>query len=266
MTVKIGADAGLVLHLWRGHPGRLVPLGQGRDGRRHIRLEAKGPLAVAARIVAAWADILAPGRVQVLMPDGTPVPDPPPGRWPAGGNGGGNGRRVVYHCFGGAHTSVVAGALHLGLLPQQPTWRDIAAFPHFDRTLTGERGWPLFLGVDDQGREVYAMGRGRDGKAMTALFSGLVRALGKDHREVAAYDTLRCAGVLTKLGGYLSRRLGLVWPGRTLAALGVWTDLPRLRQVVEEGRRADGRRGDGCRADWRSADWCRAGCGRPGCP
>ncbi len=91
----------------------------------------------------------------------------------------------------------------------------------------------MLLGQDSQGREVYAMGRGRDGKGMMRALASLLWVLGVNPRELATYDTLSCACLLTKFGGYLSRRLGLVRPGRRLVALGVWRDLPRLRRVVE---------------------------------
>lgn len=224
----------VVIHLRPGRPGRLVPLGTDGAGRVSFALEAGRRLDLAARVVAAWAHILAPNRVRVLLPGGRPVP-PPAGVEPVH-----DGTRcVVYHCFGGAHTSVVAGALHLGLLPERPTWRQVAEFPAFDRPLTRDRGYPLYLGTDERGRRVYAMGRGRDARAAALVLEGLLRALGLEGR-VASYDTLECAGPLTKLGGYLSRRLGLVWPGRRLVAVGVTRDIPRLLRVVERARASGG--------------------------
>lgn len=225
---------GVVLRLRPGQPGRLVPLGTDGEGREEYILHVGRHMDLAARVVSAWAHILAPGRVEVLLPDGRPAPPPPAAEPVSDGT-----RCVVYHCFGGAHTSVVAAAIHLGLLPTRPSWHEVAAFPLFDRTPTRDRGWPLYLGTDERGRRVYAMGRGRDGRSTALVLDGLLRALHLDGRLVN-HDTLVCAGPLTKLGGYLSRRLGLVRPGRTLAAVGVTRDIPRLLRVVEQARASPG--------------------------
>ncbi len=225
----------VVLHLRPGQPGRLLSLGTDGEGREEYVLHVGRHLHLAARVVSAWARILVPGRVEVLLPDGRPAPPPPVADPVSDGT-----RCVVYHCFGGAHTSVVAAAIHLGLLPARPCWQQVAAFPLFDRTPTADRGWPMYLGTDERGRRVYAMGRGRDGRGTALVLDGLLRALHLDGRLVN-HDTLACAGPLTKLGGYLSRRLGLVRPGRTLAAVGVTRDLPRLLRVVEQARRPPGR-------------------------
>ncbi|MDI6893323.1 MAG: DUF3189 family protein [Bacillota bacterium] len=225
----------VVLHLRPGPAGDLVPLGEDGQGRPGFILRVGRHLPLAARVVSAWAHILAPGRVEVLLPGNRPAPPPPPGvEAVADGT-----RCVVYHCFGGAHTSVVAGAIHLGKLPERPSWRDVASLPLFDHTPTWERGWPLYLGTDDRGRRVYAMGRGRDSRGTDLVLGALLRVLGLDGR-VANHDTLACAGPLTKLGGYTSRRLGLVRPGRTLAALGITRDIPRLLRVVEQARGSPG--------------------------
>ncbi|MEW6545820.1 MAG: DUF3189 family protein [Bacillota bacterium] len=222
----------IVLHLRRGRPGHLVSLGTDAEGRQNYILHVGRPVPLVARWVSAWAGILAPDRAQVLLPGGRPAPGPPGPRPEPVCDGT---RCIVYHCFGGAHTSVVAGAIHLGMLPQRPTWRQVATFPLFDRTPTRERGWPLYLGTDEKGRRVYAMGRGRDSRGATLVFDALLRALGLDG-QVTSHDTLACAGPLTKLGGYLSRRLGLVKPGRALAAVGITRDLPRLLRVVKQAR------------------------------
>lgn len=228
-----------MLHLRPGQPGLLLSLGRDGGGRDRFVLHVGRNLPLAVRMVSAWAHILAPGRVEVLLPGGRPAPAPPRAEPASDGT-----RCVVYHCFGGAHTSVVAGAIHLGLLPARPSWRQIATFPLFDRTPTRDRGLPLYLGTDDRGQRVYAMGRGRDTRATALILDGLLHALRLDGR-VTQHDTLACAGPLTKLGGYLSRRLGLVRPGRALAALGVARDVPRLLRVVEAARRAPARGADG---------------------
>ena len=42
---------------------------------------------------------------------------------------------IIYHCYGGTHSSVMAASLHLGLLPQdkKPTGKELLALPYFDQ-------------------------------------------------------------------------------------------------------------------------------------
>ena len=44
--------------------------------------------------------------------------------------------KIIYHCFGGSHSSVSAAALHLGLLDRQrtPTEEELVRIPYYDKT------------------------------------------------------------------------------------------------------------------------------------
>ena len=68
--------------------------------------------------------------------------------------------KVIYHCYGRAHSSVVASHLHLGTLPLDgPVLKEqILAIPEFDRAEAADFGEPYFVGQDEAGNEVYILG------------------------------------------------------------------------------------------------------------
>ena len=45
--------------------------------------------------------------------------------------------KIIYHCYGGSHSSVIAAALHLGLLAKDriPNETELMAIPYFDKPL-----------------------------------------------------------------------------------------------------------------------------------
>lgn len=144
--------------------------------------------------------------------------------------------RIVYHCFGGAHSSPVAAAIHVGLLPADrvPDASAIAAVPHFDTTSPRRWGELLPMGRDAHGHQVFVMGRGPHGAvARQALVSGF-RLAGGDPEKLLVVDTLGCVNVWMRLGGYLSRRLGLVSLGRPLVIWGTRRAYPRLAALVRD--------------------------------
>jgi hypothetical protein len=147
--------------------------------------------------------------------------------------------KVVYHCYGSAHSSVTAAAIHLDLLPRNrlPTRAQLLAVPRFDRTLTRELGTPFFLGRDQAGREVYALGRGPAARLVLNCLESLVEIIGASPVAVVAINALPSASRLTTVGGTLSRSFGWVWPGRNLALWGVRRRYRRLVRLVEQTER-----------------------------
>lgn len=144
--------------------------------------------------------------------------------------------KVVYHCYGSAHSSVTAAAIHVGLLPRDrcPTPAELLAVPRFDRTLTRELGTPFFIGQDQAGREVYALGRGRAAKFVVNCVESLKELAGLPPLEILMVNALPRASLVTAVGGTLSRGLGLVWLGRPLATWGIRRGYARLVELVEE--------------------------------
>jgi hypothetical protein len=146
--------------------------------------------------------------------------------------------KVIYHCYGQAHSSVTAANLHLGNLPRhrRATLSEIAHQPCFDRTESYELGRPLLMGTDEWGSEVYVIGLAGGRRALERAVQEFLIRSGVDPGAFLFADALQHAGVPLRIGGYTSRRLGLIWPGRPLSALGVWLKYPRFVHLVDSVR------------------------------
>ena len=146
--------------------------------------------------------------------------------------------KVVYHCFGGTHTSAVAAAIHLGQLPRDraPRADELLQVPLFDRASPSRWGLLTEVGQDREGHRVFVMGRGPGGDAtVRALVSGLRLGGGPQAADgLLLVDTLPAANWLMRIGGYLSRRVGLVRLGRPLVIWGTQKAYPRLVQLVRQ--------------------------------
>lgn len=154
---------------------------------------------------------------------------------------------IVYTCYGGAHSSPVAAAIHLGLLPRTdtPTPAQIASIPLFDASSSADRGRLVLAGSDRDGVPVYVLGRGKEGPEVMqqAVRSGLLLAGteriagsaggGLGNERILFVDTMPCVNPTMRLGGYTSRRLGFIKSGRPIVAFGTTRAYPRLVQLVE---------------------------------
>jgi len=141
----------------------------------------------------------------------------------------------VYCCYGGAHTSVVCAAIHLGRLPsgRTPSAREIASIDGFDAKPPLPSG--RLVGVDDAGSPVCVIGAGPLWRRVEGIASNLF-AYWESRPVVVA--TLGRASALTRVGGILSHRLlPRAAFGRHLAAEGVRRCYPRLVDLVRRARR-----------------------------
>lgn len=147
--------------------------------------------------------------------------------------------KVVYHCYGSAHSSVTAAAIHLGMLPRErrPTDAELLAVPRFDRTKTSELGKPFFIGRDSAGREIYVLGRGPAARLVANCVESLGELLGTPPLAVVMVNALPSVSLVTTIGGTLSRGLGIVWPGRPLVLWGIRRCYGRFVQLVTETER-----------------------------
>jgi len=141
----------------------------------------------------------------------------------------------VYHCYRGAHMSVAAAALHLGILQPDSGIEDILKLTWFDRLSTREMGIPVLAGTDSRGNQVYFLGLGRSGKVFERFMQSLVHEfdLGYSYQTI---NCLKCIAPVTRVGGFLTRIPLLRTFGRRLAAWGVKTRLKQLEQIVLHGQ------------------------------
>lgn len=141
--------------------------------------------------------------------------------------------KVIYHCFGGAHSSVTAAAIHLGWIESHrlPTLEELMKIPYFDKTEQNDYGIIRFMGLDEKGHEVYILGKRNLGWRLNNVLIGLADLTGKKD-ELMVVNCLAYVNWMMMLGGFMSRRLGLIFPGRPILYEGVKNSFMNLTSMV----------------------------------
>lgn len=147
--------------------------------------------------------------------------------------------KVIYSCYGGAHSSPVAAAIHLGWLPEDrvPDARALMQLPRFDRSGPESYGVAELVGEDAQGHQVYVLARGPSGEAVERAFFSGVGLAGGDPSGFLLVDTLSCVNLFMRAGGYLSRGLGWTAAGRPIVLWGTRRAYPRLVRLVQRTKK-----------------------------
>lgn len=143
---------------------------------------------------------------------------------------------IVYCCYGGAHSSPIAAAIHLGELKEgkTPSEEEIWNIHYFDKVDSTDRGRALPVGTDTDGNEIYVCGRGGEKQGIeNAIKSGIQLADGNVD-GVMFVDTLPAVNNLMRIGGFLSRRLKWITLGRPLVIRGTQKAFPQLAQIANE--------------------------------
>ncbi|MEQ8201546.1 MAG: DUF3189 family protein [Syntrophomonadaceae bacterium] len=142
--------------------------------------------------------------------------------------------KIIYHCFGGSHSSVSAAALHLGLLDRQkiPTEEDLVRIPYYDKTTDADFGTIRYMGTDDAGNDVYVFGKKSFSNRYTAVLMGIAGILGEQDQLVMV-DCMNRINWSMKVGGFTSRRLGLTMVGRPIVTWGTRQAFTQLVNLVE---------------------------------
>lgn len=133
---------------------------------------------------------------------------------------------------------MITAAIYLGLLPADrvPAQAEILAVRHFDGLRNDELGRVLFLGTDEGGIDVYVIGSGPARDMVPRAVKSFLGLNGLDPGLAEFVDCLALADVLTRVGGFLSRRLGLIWVGRNLAAYGIRRNYRRFVELAQSVR------------------------------
>lgn len=131
--------------------------------------------------------------------------------------------KIFYYCYGSAHSSVLSAAIHTGMIgiDKIPTPAEIANLPHYDKTENPEIGTPFFYGYDEMGNEVYIIGMGARKELILNSILSLLQDAGVPGTNYLFINTLNNVKWPTRIGGFLSRALGLVNLGRPLTVYGL---------------------------------------------
>jgi hypothetical protein len=141
--------------------------------------------------------------------------------------------KIIYHCYGRAHSSVVAAQLHLGKLPMvgPVTKEAIMAIPEFDLAEAADWGEPYLVGRDTADNEVYILGLNSQAPICIRAMLSLAGHVGQAD-QILLVNTLAAIRLKTRIGGFMSKKLRWHRIGKPLAASGIISSLPRLRQLV----------------------------------
>ncbi len=142
--------------------------------------------------------------------------------------------KVIYHCYGGSHSSVMAAALHLNMLDADrlPTSNEMMHLPYFDKTRNSDFGTIRYMGTDEGGNQVYVLGKKNMGERCTAMLMGVARLWGKEN-EVIAVNCMSRVNLLMMIGGFISRRLGWAWLGRPVLFYGTRDAFDSIANLVK---------------------------------
>ncbi|MFY9139453.1 MAG: DUF3189 family protein [Thermacetogeniaceae bacterium] len=142
--------------------------------------------------------------------------------------------KIIYHCYGGSHSSVITAGIYLGLLPKDrvASKAELLEVPHFDQKEAVIHGRLRFIGRDIKGNEVLVLGKRMAGPEIT-VFLHNVSELFPCREEIEAIDTTFPVNPLMVIGGFLSRGLNQVALGRPLVILGTQIAYPYFVQLAE---------------------------------
>lgn len=131
--------------------------------------------------------------------------------------------KVFYYCYGSAHSSVISAAIHTGMIGAEkiPLPKEIIHLPHYDKTENPEIGTPFFYGYDEMDNEVYIVGMGANKPLVLNSIQSFLQDCGVAGTSYVFVNTLGSVNVKTRIGGFLSRGLGVVSIGRPLTVQGI---------------------------------------------
>ncbi|GAA0403256.1 DUF3189 family protein [Paenibacillus motobuensis] len=148
----------------------------------------------------------------------------------------------IYNCYGGTHTSVLAAAYHLNQLPRdrKPSKEEILNTYMFDKLLPQEHGKLIHHGKDDQGNDIFSVGRGNSKAVIPAITSSFQLLADKEElsEKVILSNTSPTVPLMMTIGGFCSRQLKLTTLGRALLVLGAQQTYKNIIQLVENTNRA----------------------------
>jgi len=145
--------------------------------------------------------------------------------------------KIIYTCYGGAHSSIVASAIHMGYLPIDhiPTKEEILNVPYYDQSPKESRGTPIYIGTDEELRKIYVVGMGAYRKEYTEIGYNFAFQLNNDvKRNIQIINVTPLLRFSVKVGGFLSRRAGLIKLGRPLTVVGIQKNYNLFVELVTD--------------------------------
>jgi len=147
---------------------------------------------------------------------------------------------IIYNCYGGTHSSILASTIHLKKLPMDriPTKQEILNVEYFNKLTYSDMGRLIFHGVDDCSNRVYTIGRGTS-KALIPAMRNLVIAMCRDKGIDEHFLFINCSSTvppLMTMGGFFSRALHFDVIGVPLLTAGAMQTYYNITKLVEKSK------------------------------
>jgi len=147
---------------------------------------------------------------------------------------------IIYNCYGGTHSSILASAIHLKRLPMDriPTKQEILSIEYFNRLTYKDMGRLIFHGTDEDGNRIYTVGRGTS-RALIPAMRNLAIALCKDNGIEEHFLFINCSPTvppLMTMGGFFSRGLHMDFIGVPLLTAGARQTYYNITKLVEKSK------------------------------
>ncbi len=144
--------------------------------------------------------------------------------------------KVIYHCYGGSHSSVIAAAIHVGILPDDriPKEEELVTCPLFDQGIPENHGIIHEIGFDEDNNKIYSMGCRNAFPIIESSVKGVLEIFRINPRELYFVNTLPYVNMEMRLGGFLSRQLRFIGIGRPLVVKGSQKAFFNLAKLVQK--------------------------------
>lgn len=149
--------------------------------------------------------------------------------------------KVIYHDYSGRHLAVVAAALHLQIIDEHVSRRDLQQLPNFMHTKPP--GTLLYMGLDSQGNEVYVLGRQKSFGIIRNAYLGLNRAF-QLNQDIVFADLQPIFNWRLKLFDFLNRKGHEAWRCSKLLYKGLDGTMPKIIRVIQEVRKKTAKKGE----------------------
>jgi len=141
---------------------------------------------------------------------------------------------IIYNCYGGSHSSVTAAAIHVGLVKDNvvPTGSQLLNLPYYDKQLAKDHGLIRYIGEDENKNKIYITSKHNLGRNYETIMRSLACIMEFPNEKLVFVDTMPYVNWLMVIGGFLSRRLGIVSLGRPIVIKGTQISFLKFSHLV----------------------------------
>ncbi|WP_353894381.1 DUF3189 family protein [Proteinivorax hydrogeniformans] len=144
--------------------------------------------------------------------------------------------KIIYNCYGGSHSSVLSGYIHCGIIEKDkvPSAKKLLSLAYYDSQKADDHGIVQYIGTDSKGNRVYSVGLESEAVFSRKCVKNIAAIMGISCEEYVFVDTMPAVNWFMRIGGFLSRALGLKAVGRPLVIFGTQRAFFDIINLVED--------------------------------